>query len=115
MRYDTSEHFQLWLTIEHPGSREGAKSDYVTWVKRAARIIDQGKIQDKPATKGETIEDRAVIVLPAAAKDGKESFVIVATADNSFRIIQSYSLEAVLQFEKHARNSESMDDRLVVR
>jgi hypothetical protein len=115
IRYDTSEHFQLWLTIEHPGSREGAKSEYDTWVKRAERIIDQGKIEDKPATKPETIEDRAVIVLPAAAKDGKGSFVIVATAGNSFRIIQSSSLEAVLQFEKHARHSESLDDRFVVR
>jgi hypothetical protein len=115
MRYDTPEHFDLWLTIEHPGSREGAKSEYDTWLKRAERIIDQGKIEDKPATKPETIEDRAVIVLPAAAKDGKGSFVIVATAGNSFRIIQSSSLEAVLQFEKHARQSESLDDRFVDR
>ena len=103
------------VTMVHLGSREGAKKEYDDQLKGAVRIIEQGKVQDKPASKPATTEDRAVIVVPSTAKDCKEMFTILATAGTVLRIHQSCSLEAVVEWEKGAKHNESVDDRFVFR
>ena len=97
--YETPTHTKVNLTIVHLDSREGAKKEYDEWLKRAARIIHQGKVQDKPATKPATMEDRAEIIVPAT-RVCKEATTIIATAGSRLRIIQSCSSEAAIEFEK---------------
>ena len=65
MSYESPSHVRLDVTILHPGSREGAKKEYDDRVREAIRIIEQGTVQDRPASKPPTTEDRAVIVVPA--------------------------------------------------
>jgi hypothetical protein len=115
MDYESAAHIMVYLKIVHPGSREGAKKEYDDWLKEAAKIIEQGAVQDKPATKPATTEDRAVIVVPENARDCERMFTVVATAGTVLRLIQSCSLEAAVEFERQAKRNESMDDRLVSR
>lgn len=115
LTYETATHTKVDVKIVHLVSREGAKKEYDEQLKGAVRIIEQGKVQDKPATKTATTEDRAVIVVPSTAKDCKEMFTILATAGTVLRIHQSCSLEAVVEWEKGARHNESVDDRFVFR
>jgi hypothetical protein len=113
--YETANQIKVYVYMVHPGSGEGAKKEYDDQLKGAVRIIEQGKIQDKPASKPATTEDRAVIVLPSTGKDCKEMFTVLATAGTVLRIYQSCSLEAVLALEKVGKRNESVDDRFVVR
>ncbi len=115
MNYESTAHVKVCLKIVHPGSREGAKKEYDDWLKEAAKIIEQGTVQDKPATKPATTEDRAVIVVLETARDCERMFTVVATAGTVLRLIESCSLEAAVEFERQAKRSESMDDRLVSR
>ena len=115
MNYESAAHVKIFLKTVHPGSREGAKKEYDDWLKEAAKIIDQGTVQDKPATKPATTEDRAVIVVLETARDCERMFTVVATAGTVLRLIQSCSLEGALEFERQAKRNESMDDRLVSR
>jgi hypothetical protein len=115
MTYETANQVKVYVYLVHLGSREGAKKEYDDRLKEAVRIIEQGKIQDKPASKPPTTEDRAVIVLPSTGKDCKEMFTVLATAGTVLRIQQSCSLEAVVAWEKLANRNESVDDRFVVR
>lgn len=115
MDYESTAHIKVYLKIVHPGSREGVKKEYDDWLKEAAKIIRQGAVQDKPATKPATMEDRAVIAVREASKECEEIFSVVATAGTVLRIIQSCSLEAAVEFERQAKRNESMDDRLVSR
>jgi hypothetical protein len=115
MNYESAAHVKVYLKIVHTGSREGAKKEYDDWLKEAAKIIEQGNVQDKPATKPATTEDRAVIVVLETARDCEKMFTVVATAGTVLRIIQSCSLEAAVEFEKQAKLGESMGDRLVSR
>ena len=115
MNYESTAHVKVSLKMVHPGSREGAKREYDDWLKEAAKIIEQGTIQDKPATKPATTEDRAVVLVRETSKDCEEIFSVVATAGTVLRIIQSCSLEAAVEFERQAKRNESMDDRLVSR
>ena len=80
MVYETSAHVKVDVKIVHLRSHEGAKKEYDDQLKEAVRVIEQGKVQDKPATKPATTEDRAVIVVPNTATDCKELFTILATA-----------------------------------
>jgi hypothetical protein len=112
--YETPTHTKVYLTIVHLDSREGAKKEYDEWLQRAARITHQGKVQDKPATKPATTEDRAEIIVPAT-RECKETTTILATAGTVLRIIASCSSEAALQFERQANRSESENDQDVVR
>jgi hypothetical protein len=112
--YETPSHTKLYLTIVHLDSREGAKKEYDEWLKRAVRIINQGKVQDKPATKPAMTEDRAEIIVPTK-RDCKEATTIIATAGTVLRVISSCSSEAVFQFEKAANRAESENDQYVVR
>lgn len=115
MVYETAAHIKVDVKIVHLRSREGAKKEYDDQLKQAVRVIEQGKVQDKPATKPATTEDRAVIVVPNTATDCKELFTILATAGTVLRIQQSCSLDVLLEFEKQAKRSESVDDRFVSR
>ena len=112
--YETPSHTKLYLTIVHLGSREGAKKEYDEWIRKAVRIIDQGKVQDKPATKSVTTEDRAEIIV-LATRDCKEATTIIGTAGTVLRIISSCSSKAALEFEKAAKRAESENDQHVVR
>jgi hypothetical protein len=112
--YETPNHTRLYLTIVHLDSREGAKKEYDDWLKRAAEIINQAKVQDNPATKPATTEDRAVIVVPAT-RECKETTTILATAGTTLRIIQSCSSDAAIEFEKRAKRAERENDEFVVR
>jgi hypothetical protein len=113
--YETANQVKVYVYMVHLGSREGAKKEYDDRLKGALRIIEQGKIEDKPASKPATREDRAVIVdVPRATKDCKETFSILATAGTVLRIYQSCSLEAVVALEKVAKRNEAVDDRFVV-
>ena len=113
--YETATHIKVYVAIVHTGSREGAKKEYDDRRKEAVRIIEQGKVEDKPASKPATTEDRAVIVVSSTTKDCKEMFSILATGGTVLRIYQSCSLEAVVALEKVAKRNESIDDRFVVR
>jgi len=114
--YETATHMKVYVAIVHTGSRDGAKKEYDDRLKEAVRIIEQGKIEDKPASKPATTEDRAVIVdVPRTTKDCKEMFSILATAGTVLRIYYSCSLEAVVALEKVAKRNEAVDDRFVVR
>jgi hypothetical protein len=115
MSYESTSHVKLDVTILHLDSREGARKEYDDRVKEAVRIIEQGTVQDRPASKPPTTEDRAVMVVPVTGKDCNEFFVVVATAGTALRVLQSCSLDAVIQFEKNAKHAESVDDRFVVR
>ena len=115
MTYETANQVKVYVYLVHLGSREGAKKEYDERLSGALKIIEQGKIQDKPASKPATTEDRAVIVLPSTGKDCKETFTVLATAGTVLRIYQSGSLEAVVALEKLAKRNESVDDRFVVR
>jgi hypothetical protein len=55
------------------------KKEYDDWLKEAARIINQGKVQDKPATKAATTNDRAVVIIPAA-RECQELTAMLSTA-----------------------------------
>jgi hypothetical protein len=113
--YKTANQVMVYVAIVHLVSREGAKKEYDDRLKEALRIIEQGKVDDKPATKPATTEDRAVIVVPSTEKDCKEMFSILATAGTVLRIQQSCSLDAVVAWEKLARRNESVRDRFVSR
>ena len=114
--YETPTHIKVYVAIVHTGSRDGAKKEYDDWLKKAVRIIEQGKVEDKPASKPATTEDRAVIVVvPSTTKDCKEMSSILATAGTVLRIYYSCSLEAVVALEKAAKRNEAVDDRFVVR
>jgi hypothetical protein len=103
--YETPTHTRVRLTIVHLDSREGAKKEYADWLKqKAVRIISEGKVQDKPATKSVTTEDRAVVKFPVAS-ECDEGTGIFATAGTVLRIIQSCSANAAFEFEKQARRS----------
>jgi hypothetical protein len=115
MTYETANQVKVYVYLVHLGSREGAKKEYDDRLKEAVKIIEEGKVQDKPASKPATTEDRAVVVLPSTAKDCKEMFTVLATAGTVLRIQQSCSLEAVVAWEKLAKHNESVDDRLVFR
>jgi hypothetical protein len=115
LRYETATHIMVDVTMVHLGSREGAKKEYDDQLKGALRIIEQGKVQDKPASKPATTEDRAVIVVPSTTKDCKEMFTVLATAGTVLRVQQSGSLEAVVAWEKAAKRNEGVDDRFVAR
>jgi hypothetical protein len=115
LTYETADHTMVHVRMVHADSREGAKAEYEGEVKGAVRIIERGQIQDKPATKPATTEDRAVVVVPSTVKDCKEMFTVLATAGTVLRIQQSCSLEAVIEWEKQAKRNESVDDRFVVR
>jgi hypothetical protein len=115
MNYESAAHIKVYLKIVHLQSRDDAKKEYDARLKEAAKIIDEGKVQDKPATKPASTEDRAVILVPNAAKDCEEIFTVVATAGTVLRIIQSCSVEAAVEFERQAKRGESLDDRLVFR
>jgi len=110
----TTTQTKLYLTIVHLDSREGSKKEYDEWFKMALRVINQGKVQDKPATKPASTEDRAVVILPAS-RECKELTTILRTAGVSLRIIESCSAETALEFERQAGRSENQDDRFVVR
>lgn len=112
--YETPSRTKLYLTIVHLDSREGAKKEYDEWIRKAVRTINQGKVQDKPATTPVTTEDRAEIIVPAT-RDCKEATTIIATAGTVLRIISSCSSEAALDFEKAANRSESENNQYVVR
>jgi hypothetical protein len=115
LTYETANQMKVYVYMVHLGSREGAKKEYDDRLNGALKLIEQGKIQDKPASKPATTEDRAVIVLPSTAKDCKEMFTVLATAGTVLRIQQSCSLEAVVAWEKLAKHNEGVDDRFVVR
>jgi hypothetical protein len=115
LTYETANQIKVYVYMVHLGSREGAKKEYDDRLKEAVKIIEEGKVQDKPASKPATTEDRAVVVLPSTAKDCKEMFTVLATAGTVLRIQQSCSLEAVVAWEKGARRNETVDDRFVVR
>jgi hypothetical protein len=121
---ETANQIMVYVYMVHLGSREGAKKEYDDRLSGALKIIEQGKTQDKPASRPATTEDRAVIVVPTTAavnvvpsttKDCKELFTILATAGTVLRIHQSCSLEAVIAWEKGARHNETVNDRFVVR
>jgi hypothetical protein len=115
LTYETAAHIMVYVRMVHLDSREGAKKEYGNQLEDAVRMIEQGQIQDKPATKPPTTEDRAVVVVPSTRKDCKEIFTILATAGTVLRIQQSCSLESVIEWEKQAKRNESVDDRFVVR
>lgn len=115
MNYESAAHVKVYLKIVHVDSREDAKKEYNDWLKEAAKIIDQGTVQDKPATKPATTEERAVIAVRETSKDCEEIFSVVATAGSVLRVIQSCSLEAAVEFERQAKRNESIDDHLVSR
>jgi hypothetical protein len=52
--YETVTHIKVYVPIIHTRSREGAKKEYDDQLKGAARIIEQGQVQDKPASKPAT-------------------------------------------------------------
>jgi len=58
-----------------------------------------GEVQDKPATKPASTEDRAVVILPAT-KECREVTSILRSAGASLRIIESCSAEADDQGER---------------
>jgi hypothetical protein len=115
MTYETTTHIKVYVKIVHLDSPEGAKNEYDERLKKAVRIMDQGKVQEQPATKPATTEDRAVEIVPAISKDCKEIFTVLATAGISLRILQSCSLAAIVELEKRGKRGESVDDRFVVR
>ena len=115
MNYESAAHVKVYLKIVHVDSREDAKKEYNDWLKEAAKIIDQGTVQDKPATKPATTEERAVIAVRETSKDCEEIFSVVATAGSVLRVIQSCSLEAAVEFERQAKRNEGIDDHLVSR
>ncbi|HTA56984.1 MAG TPA: hypothetical protein VK805_02445 [Candidatus Baltobacteraceae bacterium] len=96
--YETPTHTKVQLTIVHLDSRESAKKEYDDNLKAAIRIIKQEKVQDKPATKPATTEDRAEVIV-SAARECKEATSILATAGTVLRIITSCSSEAAIEFE----------------
>ena len=103
--YETPTHTKVYLYMVHLGSREGAKQEYEDRLKETIRIINQGAVQDDPATKPVTTEDRAEIIVPAT-RDCKETTTILATAGTVLRVIQSCSREAAVEFEKQANRNE---------
>jgi len=113
--YETANQMKVYVYMVHLGSREGAKKEYDDRLSGALKVIEQGKIQDKTASKPATKEDRAVIVLPSTGKDCKEMFTVLATAGTVLRIQQSCSLETVVAWEKLAKHNEGVNDRFVVR
>jgi hypothetical protein len=110
----TTTQTKLYLIIVHLDSREGAKKEYGEWFKMATRIIRQGKVQDKPATKPVLTEDRALVIFPAT-RECNELTTILRTAGTSLRIIQSCSSDAAREFERQANRNESENDKYVVR
>ena len=112
--YETPTHTKVNLTIVHLNSRESAKEEYEQRLKEAVRIVNQGEVQDKPATKPATTEDRAEIIVPST-RECKEPTAIIATAGTVLRIIQSCSSQVAIEFEKQAKSNESKNDKDVVR
>jgi hypothetical protein len=95
----TTTQTKLYLIIVHLDSREGANKECDEWFKMATRIINQEKVQDKPATKPASTEDRAVVI-PPATKECREVTSILRSAGASLRIIESCSAEADDQGER---------------
>jgi hypothetical protein len=114
LTYETANQIIVYVYMVHLGSREGAKKEYDDRLKEAVKIIEEGKVQERPASKCATTEDRAVVVLPSTAKDCKEMFTILATAGTALRIQQSCSLETVVALEEFAKRNQSDGDRKVV-
>jgi hypothetical protein len=96
LTYETANKIMVYVYMVHLGSREGATKEYDDQLKGAVRVIEEGKVQDKPASKPATTEDRAVIVVPSITKDCKELFTVLGTAGTVLRVHQSCSLEAVV-------------------
>ncbi len=113
-RYETPNHTKVYLYIVHLDSPEAARKEYGDRLKGAVRIIKQEKVQDKPATKSTTTEDRAVIVV-SEGKECNELTAIVATAGRALRIIESCSAEAALELEKQANHNDNENDQYVYR
>ena len=123
LTHESANQIMVYVYLLHASSRDGAKKECDVQLKGAVRVIEEGKVQDKPASKLATTEDSAVIVVPSTAavhvvpsttKDCKEPFTVLARAGTVLRIHQSCSLEAVVAGEKEARHNESVDDRFEV-
>jgi hypothetical protein len=103
--YETPSHTKLYLTIAHLDSRESAKKEYDEWIRKAVGIINQGKVQDRPAT----TEDRAEIIVPAT-QDCKEATSIIGTVGTAPRIISCCSSES-----SEVRRHQAALDRVLYR
>lgn len=113
--YETAANTRVHLTIVHLDSGEGAKNEFADWLKlKGVRIIRKGKVQDKPAAKPPTTEDRAVVKF-AVPSECNEGIAIFATAGTELRIIQSCSAKAAFEFEKQGKRGENQNDKYVVR
>jgi len=113
--YETVTGARVRLTIVHLDSREGAKNEYADWLKlKGVRVISKGKVEDKPATKPATTEDRAIVKF-AVPSECDEGTAIFATAGSILRIIQSCSAKAAFEFEKQAKRGENQNDEYGVR
>ena len=113
--YETPDQTKVYLYIVHLDTREAATKEYEDTLKRSAKIIKQEKVQDKPAAKPATTEDRAVVVVTDSRKGCDEATAILATAGRGLRIIQSCSAQAALEFERQANRNESLNDRDIYR
>jgi hypothetical protein len=113
--YESATGARVRLTIVHLDSREGAKNEYADWLKlKGVRVISKGKVEDKPATKPATTEDRAIVKF-AVPSECDEGTAIFATAGSVLRIIQSCSAKAAFEFEKQAKRGENQNEEYGVR
>jgi hypothetical protein len=104
----------LYLTIIHLKTPENAKGEYDYQRKQAVKVIREGNVQDHPATKPASTENRAIVTV-ASTKDCEAPTEIIATAGRVVRTIQSCSERAAIEFEAMAKKRESENDRLVFR
>lgn len=91
---------KVYVYIIHIGSPDQVKNAFDAKLKDATKVIDQPQPLKE---KGQVLGLRAVITSPD--KQQKPTSMIVITAGNNLRIIQSESLEDALEFERQAKEA----------
>jgi hypothetical protein len=93
---------KVYVYIIHVGSPDQVKKAFDAKLKDATKVIEQAEPLEE---KGQVVGLRAVITGPD--KQQKTTSMIVITAGNNLRIIQSASLEDALEFERQAKEAHS--------
>jgi hypothetical protein len=100
--YQAHDGQKVYEYIIHTGSTDKVKKDFDARLKDATKVIEQVQPLEE---KGQVVGQRAVITGPD--KQQKTTSMILITAGNNLRIIQSESLEDALEFETQAKEGHS--------
>jgi hypothetical protein len=100
--YQVLDGQKVYEYIIHTGSTDKVKKDFDAKLKDATKVIEQPQPLEE---KGQVVGLRAVITSPD--KQQKPTSMIVTTAGNNLRIIQSDSLQDALEFERQTKQGHS--------